>query len=152
MRVWLCPGCLAPELAPLISIPTDKWACLVKRRQTHKNTVKERKRDAPFLLIKWVTVLFFRTLYLDTHLHHTYTHQHLKQNCSAFILLEIGPIVPSSMMCSHLPKSIEPRNWYYSFSGSFFLSTITLHLSLCLSLLILEWEKVITWERKGLVR
>lgn len=43
-------------------------------------------------------------------------------------------------MCSHLSKSMEPRNWYYSFSGSFFLS---------LSLLMLEWEKVITWERKG---
>lgn len=53
-------------------------------------------------------------------------------------------------MCSHLSKSIEPRNWYYSFSGSFFHSALTLHLSpsLTLSVFAHPWMRKSDYLRK----
>ena len=59
------------------------------------------KSDRGILLMKCVVVFLylFWPLCVDTHLHSPHTHWHLKQNCSAFILLEIVPIVPSSPWC-----------------------------------------------------
>lgn len=50
-------------------------------------------------------------------------------------------------MCSHLSKSVEPKNWYYSFGGSFFLSTLTLHISLALPLALSVFAH--PWMRKS---
>ena len=88
----------------------------------------------------------------NSHTHTLFPRQIWNKNRSAFMLLEIVSIVPPPPWC----VAICGNQW--SPEIGIILSMVhssTAHspcVSLCPSLLVLEWEKVITRERKGLVR
>lgn len=90
---WSCP--------PLNYNPGDKWPGLIMQMPTHKrpqtDTLKETERWL-FLVIKCAAVPFW-TMCLGTPISDTLFPSRSKTKCSAYILLEMAPIVPSSPWC-----------------------------------------------------
>ena len=120
----------------------------------HKNG---HRSDHPATLISMgMSVLLLFYFYdLDTQLHtptlHTRTLYFPSRSKTKLLCIYTVGNCPYctilAMMCSHLSKSMEPRNWYYSFNGLFSLSP-SLSISLPVPVFAHAWMRKSDYLRK----
>ena len=93
----------------------------------------------------------FRHTNVHTYATHTHTLYFLSRSKTKLLCIYSVGNCPYctilAMMCSHLSKSMEPRNWYYSFNGSFSPSP-SLSISLSVSVFAHAWMRKSDYLRK----